>query len=169
MNIKTLLAGMTLVAFANMAFAGKIAVLNHEVAMMNTDRAKQASADLQAQPDYVKLMNQAENLRADLEALVKEANTKGMTWSEEQKAEHNKKRGYIQADMELTVKKLQAEQKPLVQALGVELQKKIPAILQKIMKEEGIDIILRPDVAYLADPKIDITDKVTAELNKSLK
>ncbi len=169
MNIKKLLVVIALMGVANLAFAGKVAILNHERAMMATMKAKQATEQLNARPQYAEMMAQIESLQADLKALAKESESKGMTWSAEQTAEHRKKMEYIQADLQLAVKKIQSEQATVLTKLGQDFQPKMKGILDKIMKQEGIDIILRPDAAYLYVPAIDITEKVTAELDKAVK
>jgi len=169
MSLKKLFAIVALLSATQLAFAGKIAVLNHERAMMATKRAEQVTETLKAKPEYAQMMAQIESLQADLQAMAKESETKGMTWSQEQTADHRKKMEYVQADLQLAVKKIQSENAAALNKLGQEFQPKMKGILDKIMKEEGIDVILRPEAVYLVVPELDITAKVTAALDKATK
>jgi Outer membrane protein (OmpH-like). len=154
-------------ATANLAFAGKIAIFNHESAMMGTKLAAQTVEQLKANAEYAKMTAQIESLQADLKALAKESETKGMTWSQEQGAAHRKKMEYVQADLQLAVKKIQAENAAVMKKLADELEPKLKGVLDSIMKEDGIDIILRPQSVYLVQPSLDITAKVVEGLDKA--
>ena len=52
---------------------------------------------------------------------AKEAETKRLTWSQEQAQSHQKKMEYVKADAELARQKIQAEQKQLEQQIMQEL------------------------------------------------
>ena len=45
-------------------------------------------------------------------------------------------------------------------------QKNAPEIIERIVKSEGIDIVLRPESVFIVGPDLDITQKVIDELNK---
>lgn len=154
-------------AMSQFAFAGKVVVFDHEQAIFNTKLAKKRIEELQAKPDYAQMMAQAESLKADLAALSKEANSKGMTWSAEEKADHRKKLEYIQADLKLAAQKLQAEQGVVLKAIMEEIQPKLEEVLKKHVASEDVDMILRKQVTYVAVPAVDITDKITKELDKA--
>ncbi|WP_075186720.1 OmpH family outer membrane protein [Teredinibacter haidensis] len=167
MTIKKILAVGALLVMANMAFAGKIAIFNHESAMMGTKQAAQAIEKLKANAEYNQMMTQIESLQADLKGLAKEAETNGMTWSQEKMAEHRKKMEYVQADLQLAAKKIQGENAAVINKLAQEFQPKLKAVLDEIMKADGIDVILRPQAVYTVMPALDITAKVTAALDKA--
>ena len=154
-------------ALSQFALAGKVVVFDHEQAIFDTALAKKRIKELQAKPDYAQMMAQAESLKADLAALSKEAESKGMTWSAQEKAEHRKKLEYIQADLKLAAQKLQAEQSAVLREIMEEIQPKLEEVLKKYVTAEGVDMILRKQVTYVAVPAIDITDKITAELDKA--
>ncbi|WP_045860632.1 OmpH family outer membrane protein [Teredinibacter purpureus] len=168
MTIRKIIAVVALLAAANVAFAGKIAIFNHENAIMATQAASQAVEKLKADAGYARMMTQIESLQADLKALAKESESKGITWSQEQVASHRKKMEYVQADLQLVAKKIQAENAAVINKLAQEFQPKMQGVLDTIMKADGIDIVLRPQSVYTVMPELDITAKVTAGLDKSL-
>ncbi|WP_370981530.1 OmpH family outer membrane protein [Agaribacterium sp. ZY112] len=155
-----------LLIVAPLSFAGKVVVFDPQQAIMQTDSAKQAMQALQQKPEYAKLIAEAEGLKADLEALAEEVEKKGLTWSDEQKAEHRKQIEFVQADFQLVVQRIQKENDDLLKGLLQGGQQQLPAILEALVKAEDIDIILRKDTTIVSMPAADITGKVIAELNK---
>ena len=167
LKIKTIFVAVFLAVSSSAALAAdKVAVFNLERAILSTEAAKKASSDLQADPEFAALRAKYEGLVADMEKLREERSSKGMTWNAEQQAEHRKKVEYISADLELAQKKLQAEQNAAVRGLMQELQTKTQKALEEVIKSEGISVVLNAAQVYHADKKADITDAVTAKLNK---
>lgn len=167
LKIKTIVSVVVLALASGATWAAdKVAVFNLERAILSTEAAKKASSDLQADPEFAALRAKYEGLVADMEKLRDEQNSKGMTWSTDQQAEHRKKVEYIRADLELAQKKLQAEQNAAVRVLMQELQSKTEKALEDVIKSEGISVVLNAAQVYHVDKKADITDKVTAKLDK---
>ena len=166
MKIIKITAVLAALIFPPLALAGKVVVFDVQQAILQTNVAKQRGDALQSKPEFALLRAEGESLQAELEALAKEAESKGLTWSPEVQAEHRKKMEFIQADLQLIVQKIKKEQDDLIQGLLRDGQAQIPAILNQLVQSEGIDIILRKDAAMFAVPEHDITPKVIAELNK---
>jgi len=167
MTIRKILATVALLAFANIALAGKIAVFNPESALMATNAAAKTIEKLKGNAEYAQMTAQAESLQADLKAMAKEAETKGMTWSQDEAAAHRKKMEYVQADLQLAAKKVQAENQAVVSKLAKDLQPKMDAALSEIMKAQDIDVILRPQAVIKVNSAIDITRAVVDAMNKA--
>ncbi|WP_096087296.1 OmpH family outer membrane protein [Agaribacterium haliotis] len=167
MKITKALCAAALLFIAPLSFAGKVVVFDPQQAIMQTDAAKKRMQDLQKKPEYSKMVAEAEGLKADLEALAKEAESKGLTWSDEQKLEHRKQIEFVQADFQLVVQKIQKENDDLLKGLLAQGQQQLPGILEALVKAEDIDIILRKDTTIVSMPAADITGKVIAELNKA--
>ncbi|MBX2857028.1 MAG: OmpH family outer membrane protein [Cellvibrionaceae bacterium] len=167
MIFRNLGLSIALIAFSSFAMAGKIAVFNHEQAIMQTKHAESIVKELQAKPEYSSLMAQIESLRADLQGLAKEQETKGMTWSGERQAEHRKKIEYVQADMQLAAKKIQAEQNTVAKRLMEDMAPKLESAIKKIVDSEDIDVLLKVPAVYYVKPDLDITKKVAVELDKA--
>lgn len=165
---KVLFAGLALVC-AQAVFAGKVVIFDAQQAILQTDHAKQRMDELQKKPEYAKLVAEAEGLKAELATLSKNAESQGLTWSAEKQAEHRKNVEFVQGDFQRVVQKIKKENDDLMQGLLADGQQKIPAILDKIVKAEGIDIVLRREAAFIAMPAADVTAKVIAELNKDAK
>lgn len=148
--------------------AGKVVVLNLQKAMLSTEFAQKNLQKLSESPDFSAVNAQYESLRADLETLEKEEEKKGMTWSADQITEHRKKKEFIRADLELAGKKLQAEQSAVARKVLQELTPKTEKIVKELTQAEGIDMVLDSKVViYLSTPAVDLTSKVTEQLNKA--
>ena len=166
MKIKTMMAACILAA-SPMAMAGKVVVFNPQLAILATDEAKKRDAELKANKDFAALIAKMESLKADLIALNKDAEKNGMTWSAEQKAEHQVKMKRLNEDFQLAQKKAQVEQNTAVMGLMKEAEAKLEPILRAMMDEKDIDLILHAQTAVLSKPVADITKDVTDRLNKA--
>lgn len=160
------LIALVFVLCSQFAQAGKIVVFDHEEAMLRTKTAQEKFESLKAKPQVAEMIAQGETAKADLQALSKEANSKGMTWSPEEKAEHRKKIEYIQADMKLLSQKLQAENNSVITAIMEELQPKLQKVLGDYIEKNDIDMVVRKQGTYMAQPALDITGEITAHLDK---
>ena len=167
MKFSRFLVAACILFTAQTALATNVVVFDAQQAIMQTNSARQRMEELQKKPEYAKLVAEAEGLKADLASLSKDAESKGLTWSPEQQAEHRKNVEFVQADFKLVVQKIQKEQDDLVKSLLAEGQKMIPEALEKIVKAEAIDIVLQKQAAIWSNPSVDITAKVIAELNKA--
>ena len=148
------------------AFAEKIGVLNPQAAIMGSDIAKKAMRDLEENKEYAALVAKAENLRADLQSLAKEAETKGMTWSVDERAAHQKKIEYVNADFQLAGQKIQAERKAMSDKVVREVQPKLEKVIEEVVKKDKLDVVLNAQAVFFASEKVDITKKVVEALNK---
>jgi outer membrane protein len=158
-----------LMSLATQAFAGKTVVLDLQRAIAATDYAKNEAAALQKKPEFVKLRAELESHSAELQSLEEKAKNEGLTWSNEQRIEHNKQREYVVADFQLARQKLQKEQETVMQQVFAEAQKHVADVIENLVKAEDIDLILRADAVWHGEPEVDITSKFVAELNKVLK
>ena len=98
--------------------------------------------------------------------MEKEAESKRLTWSKEEIAEHNKKKEYARADYELAGRKYQAETQQIQQSIVQEFQPKTEAALKLVIESEDITLVLRREVIIHFSPKLDITAKVVDLMNK---
>ena len=149
--------------------ADKIAVVDIAQAIFTSNVAQARLQQAQTSADFVGLKAKYESSTADLQSMAKEAETKRLTWSQEQAVGHQKKMEYAKADAELASRKIQAEQKQLQQQIMQELGPKAQEALQEVVKEEGVTILLRADSVILADPANNLTAKIADRLNKKTK
>lgn len=146
--------------------AGKVAVFNPQVAFTSSESAKAAYEELKRNPTFAKLIADADGIDKELQELDKERKSKGLTWSAEQTADNQKKIEYLLLDRRGLEKKVEAENKAYLTRMMEIGQKSAPQIIERIIKAEGIDIVLRPDAVFIVAPELDITPKVVEELNK---
>ena len=169
-NMKALvvvvLASLFAVAPVSAVAADKIAVVDIARAIFGSKAAQESLKQAEQSADFVALKAKYEGSAADLQALAKEAETKRLTWSQEQAAEHQKKMEYAKADAELAGRKIQGEQKQLQQRIMQQLGPKAQEALQEVIKEEGITILIRAESVLMSSPESNITAKVADRLNQ---
>ena len=169
-NMKALvvvvLASLFVVAPVSAVAVEKIAVVDIARAIFGSKAAQESLKQAEQSADFVALKAKYEGSAADLQALAKEAETKRLTWSQEQAVEHQKKMEYAKADAELAGRKIQGEQKQLQQRIMQQLGPKAQEALQEVIKEEGVTILLRAESVMMSSPESNITAKVADRLNK---
>jgi len=77
---------VALVLSAGVAAQGKVAVVDFQTALLETDVAQQRLMALEAEPDYQATVAEAEQLVADIRALQEEGQANAVVWSQEQLA-----------------------------------------------------------------------------------
>lgn len=159
----------TLFAVTVAAEEGKIAVVDFGKAIFGSEVAKTRLKQVQGESDYAALQAKYENTVADMKALQKEVESKSMTWSAEQTGEAQKKMEFLRADLELTTRKVQAEQKALQSSIVQELRPKAGEALQELIKEEGIVLLINAEAVVTVAAELDLTSKLTDRLNQKTK
>ena len=69
----------------------KIAVVDARLAIFSSNAAKNALQAFEESTDYLSLKAKYESASADFQAMAKESETKRLTWSSEELADHQKK------------------------------------------------------------------------------
>jgi len=159
--IITLLSVISLSGFAE----ANIAVIDLERAVLTTQFAQQQQKTLSEDAEYKALVEKFQLLKTDLQALEKEANTKGMTWSNEERAEHANKVKYKSSDYQLIAKKIESQRNGIANAIKEQFKDTIKEVVNKIIKDEGISLLLNAKAAHFVAPGSDITQRVTAALD----
>jgi outer membrane protein len=149
--------------------SGKIAVVDARIAIFSSNAAQSALKAFEESADFMSLKAKYESSSADFQAMAKEAETKRLTWSPEELAEHQKKMSYVKADAELAIQKITSEQKQLEQKVLQDLAPLVEQALQEIVKEEGISVLLRAESVLLASPDTSITAKVADRIDAKTK
>jgi outer membrane protein len=164
MAVVALLSSLSLSAAAEPK-PSKTAVVDARVAIFSSMAAQNALKAFEESADFMNLKAKLESSSADFDAMAKEAETKRLTWSPEELAEHQKKMSYIKADAELVVQKITSEQKQLEQRVLQDLAPLVEQALQEIVKEENIAVLLRAESVLLATPETSITAKVADRID----
>lgn len=167
-QVKRFVTFSLLMCIASVSFAAtNVVVFNLQSAILSSDTAQKKLESLRNDSDYAALQAKLESLKIDLETLRKEGETKGMTWSADQVADHRKKMEYVGSDLQYTAKKMQSQQQAVMENIMEEMQPKVEKALGDVVAAEGADLVLDSKSAYFASPKADITAKVTEKLNQA--
>ena len=149
---------------------GKIAVVNIELAMLNTDVVKAKEKDLQDDPSYKKNIQDVQNIKSEYMKLVDKHNKESMTMSATQKQQLEDEIKNKQSDGEYIARKLKDAQEAAIKPLLLQMQNQTMNIIKEIISSEGIGLLLSASMqsqnVIYADTSYDITAKVTDKLNK---
>jgi outer membrane protein len=145
---------------------GRIAVVNLEEAILQTDVAQATLNELRTQADYVADKAELDKLQAEREALIKELQNDLAVMSAEQQQAARKRMASKNADLEHVLRKLQKSEQELGQALLQEMTPKVQLVLRDLIASEGIGLLLQQSSVIHADNGYSITAKVTDKLNQ---
>ena len=166
---KTVLSAIALTALllpGTSLAQGKIAVVNLQEAMLQSDQAQQRLNDVRNQVDYKADKDEFDRLQADLEKLVKEFQKDAAVMSQEQQLAARTRLAGKQSDLEYVTKKLQQAEQAAGQALLQEMSPMVQEVLRELIATEGIGLLLQRTSVIHADPGYSITAKVTDKLNQ---
>ncbi|MFC6632203.1 OmpH family outer membrane protein [Microbulbifer taiwanensis] len=161
--IAVLLAGIMLSGAA--VAQTKVAVFNLQAAIMSTEAAKSKVNALKTSSEYSKLQSSAESIRSEVQKLAEDAQKNSVTWSDEQKAEQQRKMNFKRSDFETAVKKLRAMEAQVGQDIQKTMAPKAKAALEAIIKERKLDLVLDAGSAYYVSPESDLTAEVVKRMN----
>lgn len=154
---------MSAVSFAE----GKIAILNPSGAVMATTAAKAKFDKLEKSADYAATKAKLDGIVADVKSLQASYQKENATWTDEKKAEAEKKLQSLNQDYQFSAKKLQTAQQELGQQIMQEMGPKAEAAVKQIIESEKLGLVLNSQAAIHASAEYDITPKVTELLNKA--
>lgn len=164
---KIVLACALAISSSTVLAAGKVAVLDMEQALMATDVMQARVKTLSAEPEFSALKAKFEALQSDLKALVQEAQSNKMTWSDSEKQAQRIKAEAKQAELRLTLQNLKQQEQVAMKDVMEELGPKAKTALKQITVAEGIDIVLSRKAAVWVSDGSDITKTLTKRLNKA--
>ena len=155
------LVSAALLVLPTLAMAqGKIAVVNLEEAILQTDLAQQRLAEFEKNEDFTSDKNEFESLREELDKLVQDFQRDQAAMSEDQMVAARQKVSSKNSDLEYVAKKLQTLQQQNAQRVFQELAPKAREVLRDIITTEQIGLLLQQQGGY------SITAKVTDKLNQ---
>ncbi len=143
----------------------KIAVIDYQKAVLNSDEGKKAKKEMEEKISYYKkqiekLQKEFEDINKQLQSPVLSEEGKKKKKEELRKIEEKMRNLQMQAAQELNSMRTQIEKK---------LLDKVKKAVEKYAKKHGIDIVLvnsqLSGIIY-ANPSIDITDEIIKELNR---
>lgn len=144
----------------------KIAVVDLQEAILQTDLAQKRLTDVRAQSDYKTDKAEFDRLKKEFDELVAKFQKDAAVMSQEQQAAARQKLTSKQADLEHVTGKLQQAEQGAGQALLQELAPRVQEVLREVITSEGIGLLLQKGAVIHADPSYSITAKVTDLLNQ---
>ncbi len=164
--LKTTLVVIALVLPAVGFAQGKIAVVNLQEAILQTDLAQKRLTAVRNQDDYKADKAEFEKLKNEFEELAKKFQKDAAVMSQEQQVAARKKLASKQADLEHVTGKLQQAEQMAGQSLLQEMSPKVQKVLRELITAEGIGLLLQQQAVIHADAGYNITAKVTDKLNQ---
>lgn len=148
---------------------GKIAVVDLQEAILQTDQAQKRLADIRNQGDYKADKAEYDRLKKEFDGIVKKFQKDAAVMSQEQQVAARQKLASKQADLEHVTGKLQKTEQGAGQALLQEMAPRVQEVLRELIAAEGIGLLLQRASVIHADASYSITAKVTDKLNQSPK
>ncbi len=145
---------------------GKIAVLNVQEAILNTDVAQKRLEAFRNQPDIAENVKQLETLQKEFQALVEQIKKDSAVMSADQKQAQSKKIQDKRADIEHVGRKLKTAEQDMAKALMQELGPRLQQVVGELIQGEGIGLLLNQQGVMHVDSSFSITAKVTDKLNQ---
>ncbi len=146
--------------------ADKIAVVDLQEAILQTDIAQKRLQEVRSQKDYQSDKAEFDRLKKEFDDMVKKFQKDAAVMSQEQQATARQKLASKQADLEHVTGKLQQAEQSAGQALLQELAPKVQDVLRELISSEGIGLLLQRGAVIHADASYSITAKVTDKLNQ---
>lgn len=157
-----------LAAFSVGAYAeSKIAVVDVGAAIFNSEIAKTRIKELESQSSLGTLQAEYEGKMAEVQALQKDADANGLSWSDEQKVKYKNDLDYLAADVDLIKRKVQKEKQVIQQKILEEVRPTAVEQLDALVKEEGVEILLRSEAVFWSAPAPNLTSKLIDRINKA--
>jgi outer membrane protein len=158
------LLGLVLLVAAGSAFGElKIAVIDTQRAMLESDEAKQlmqaAQTELQGEQSSLQALGQ------EIQKLREQFQKDAEVMSDTDRRSRQKEIEDKQIEAEFLANKLQKDVQDKQQELGQQIVPKLEAVLKELTDQEKYDVILERRAILYADPKHDITKQVTDLLN----
>lgn len=155
-------------AMAEGESAGRIAVVDIERAIMQTDPAKKAIEEFKKQKTVAELYEDFDAKRKAYEKAAEDYTKNRAVMSDSKRAEAEIELNNMREDVQYAGNKIRKNEESLTKQI---LQQSLQAgaqVVQNIVKEQGIGLLLRIESGAVAhaDPSYDITNQVTERLNQ---
>ncbi len=157
---------IALLALASVGTAGaqvKIAVINTQKALLETDELKKAQADMEArfkprQDQMVKLQKELQDIQTQLNS--GKLNELGTT---ELNAEGQRKQRELQRMQQDLQEDVERERTEILQRAGTRMQE----VVKKLAEEKGLDIVVDSANTVFFKTSLEVTAEATAAYNKT--
>lgn len=171
MNIQKYLVNTVLTVFlmaSSLAVAeGKVAVVNIEQAVLQSEVAVKALDELKKQKEYKENVAELETLEKDLTSMLEKYKKDRAVMSAEKREEQERTLVDKQNDRKYLLGKLQQANKEWAERMLASQAESTMTIVKNIVEEQKIGLLLRAETGAVmhAGPSYDITEAVTLRLN----
>ncbi|MFT5711201.1 MAG: outer membrane protein [Halioglobus sp.] len=145
---------------------GKIAVVNLQEAILQTDQAQKRLNAVREASDYKADKSEYDRLKEEFDVLVRKLQKDMAVMSQDQQIAARQKLASKQDDLEHVTGKLQKAEQAAGQGLLQELSPRVQEVLRDLIATEGIGLLLQRSSVIHADAGYSITAKVTDKLNQ---
>jgi outer membrane protein len=152
---------------ASVMAQGKIAVVNLQAAILQTDEAQRRLEAVRSTSEYSDDKKDYDRLVKEFEDMVQKLQKDAPAMSQDQQISARRQLANKQADLEHVAGKLQKAEQEMAQLLLEELSPRVQQVLQDIIAADGIGLLLQRDSVIHADAGYSITAKVTDRLNQT--
>ena len=160
-------AVLALMVASTLAHAqGRIAVVNLEEAILQTDSAQQRLRDFEAGESFAEDKAEFDSLKAELDKLVQDFQRDQAAMSEDDQVAARQKMASKNADLEYVAKKLQTLQTQNAQRVMQELAPQAQEVLREIIETDQIGLLLQQQAVIHSDLGYNITAKVSDKMNQ---
>lgn len=155
---------LAIALFSSVASAQlKIAVINVQAALANTDELKKASAEMTKK--YQPRQDEMDKIQKDLEAIDAQLNSGKLNAQaaadlQAQGTRKQRDAQRLQDDMNADVEKDR-------QDILAKMSAKMQDVINKLAEEKGLDMIVEASQTLFAKPALDLTTDATAAYNKA--
>lgn len=141
----------------------KVAVINTQKAMSDTDELKKASAAVEAK--YKPRQDELQKLQADLQSIEQQLNSGKL--NQQGTAELQAQGQRKQRDAQRISDDLQADFERDRQDIIGKASQKMQVVIQKLAEEKGVDVIIDAAQTLYFKPALELTADATAAYNKA--
>lgn len=151
--------------------AGKVAVVNFEQAIINTDYAQQEIAKVESDQSFKDRVAEIKKIQEEGIKLAQKYQKEAPTMSASQKQLLENQIKEKQEDLEHVARKIQEIKNILLQNIMEEMDEVTSVAAKELIDKEGIGLLLNgnPQIILHADTSYDVTAKLTDRINKLFK
>lgn len=166
-KLNRLLMTLMLAFAASVSLAEEIAVLDVQAAILNSDAAQARLKALREQKEFKANLKDVEQLQQEHNDLVAKLKKDSAVMSQEQMQAQTEKIGEKRSDIEHVYKKLKASEQKLVQEVVQDLGPTLQEVVNKMINDDGINMIIDAKAVLHVTNTYNITAKVTDKINQA--
>ncbi len=159
------MAGLLIMAASSTVRAQEIAVVDIQLAILNSTYGQQQLNALSNDPSYADLISTAQSIEADVASLDSQAQAEASNWTNERFQQYTRQREFKVADLQLTSQKIQSERERVINAVIEAMNDQAIGALEEIIEEQNISLLLRESSVYSADADHNVTALLVEKLS----